>query len=247
MPSDIERILVPWYSGKKNGLDRAYWRGILRDFGCKIGPDDENEGQDCYSDTMPRKPKGGTVVFEMLPELATAIRGLRVARGLGKVGCLVVPHFGHFGSDAVWEAVAVKIADMSGLVIEATSGVELDGQDIEAGKRLLKKSRPRAMNAGKKAARSHAGRPKITLGGTKLEEALKLFADENWSIPMLADKFGFKVQMTFLRRVKDVTGTWSKGVAVHLADQGKWPPKRKMTDGEVKQLLLAIEAGDDEA
>lgn len=232
MTIEPKRILIPMFTHKKNGLDRPIWLGMLRDYGCEVDAPDAA----IYCGVMPRKPASGPVTLEMMSWVSNALRKVRSARALGNIGCIVVPHFGHFGSREVWAAAAEKLVELGGLVIDVSAHKELDGRDVTAGDALLKRSRARVASAGQKLSGSRTGRKKIPLGGKRLDEALALFPNPDWTIGDLVKKFGFSNNMTFLRRIEDATGTQSKGLARYLADRGEWPPTRKLSAAFVEEL-----------
>ncbi len=200
----------------RTGTDCLPWVDVLEDGGV----DTTTENPPLYWDPKPRKPRGGPVTIEAMPELMKALGEL------GRGECLTIPHFGHLASAEVWLAVAdelvIKGATLESLWDEAV----LDGTDIRAGLNLLKRHSGRGLADPRGRARVKMGRPRKTLSDAELKEALRLFPDPDWSTDRLAKHFGLG-RMTFLRRIEEATGTMSKGEALELREAGNWPSKEK--------------------
>jgi hypothetical protein len=155
-------------------------------------------------------------------------------------GVLGVPNFSHFAGLDVWFEVGRRLALKGCKVQCCETGALLDptqGADIAQGAGMVHEAvnrrRGRAMTLKRVAAGVTGGRKKIALTGPKLREALALFADTEWSVPALADKYEMSPS-TFLRRVKEATGIASKIEAITLLNKGEWPPAPKRRKSNVK-------------
>ncbi|WP_044558908.1 hypothetical protein [Azospirillum sp. B4] len=209
---------VSYYVVTKAGTDKTLWLDMLRKSGAAVDQWDDP----IYSDVMPRKPRGGQVGIEQLPDLTEAIRSL------GSGERLTIPHAGHLIGAPVWEVVAaalVRAAAEMELLVEKTV---LDGTDLEAGAALIRRQRGRALTDARAKAGLPTGRPRVKLTGKSLAEALRLFPDPAWSTSRIATHLGLD-RMTMLRRIEEATGTMSKARAAQEASADNWPPKRRLT------------------
>lgn len=203
-----------WATITKKQRDKPHWLTIA----AKHGIDAKDPNAPVYFDQVPKR---GAVTLDAFPELQTAIRALR--RG----ETLVVGNLGHFVTNAAWHWVAEKIADKAALVECDKTGAVLDGSDIGAGEKLLKAERARTANEKRIAAGIPAGRPKPKNWHISYAEAVRRYGDIEISIPAIAGAAGVSV-MTVRRKIKELTGTDNKSIAVTLAKTGGWPPKRKL-------------------
>lgn len=214
-------ILIGWFTASKNGSDIPMWRERI----ATCGVDVSDEHSPVYFDRTPRKPRGEAVSFDMLPELGAAIRALRVARGLGLDRGIVVPNFGHFADEAVWKTAWPKIEELGGFVICAETRQEV--RSLDDGLHLMRQKRGRTTADRKRKARLAVGRPTKKMAPNKRADAIRFFGDRDWTIPAICAHCDIK-PLTLRRRMLEWTGTDSKIEAVMLADEGRWPPKRKM-------------------
>lgn len=216
-----ERSFLGWYTASRNGADIPQWRAAL----ASCGVDVSTENGPVFQDAVPRKPRNGEVTFDSLPDLAHAIQMMRPIRAQGLLPVLVVPNFAHFVSNKIWCAAWERIADLGGVVICAETRTEVS--DVESGLHLLRQRRGRTVAEKAKKARLKIGRPTRQLNPGKREEAIRMFGNRDFTIEAIATFAGVSV-MTMRRRLKEWTGTREKAEAVLLADEGKWPPKRKL-------------------
>ncbi|WP_044561309.1 hypothetical protein [Azospirillum sp. B4] len=175
-----------------------------------------------YSHVMPRKPRGGAVTIEQMPELVEATRSLEAGERL------TIPHAGHLIGVPVREAVAAALIRTGATMELLVEKTVLDGADLEAGAALIRRQRGRALTDARAKAGLPTGRPRVKLTGKSLAEALRLFPDPDWSTSRIAAHVGLD-RSTMLRRIEEATGTMSKGRAAQEAAAGNWPPKRRLT------------------
>lgn len=215
-----DRYFIGWFTLSRNGSDAAQWRAALA--GCGVEVNDE--WAPVYCDKTPRKPRGASLALDMFPELSGAIRSmLAVVRP--KKPVLVVPNMGHFGAENIWRLAWPLIAEKGGIVLSAEGREEI--ADLETGLHLFRQKRGRTATEKAMQARLKIGPPTIKMSPGKKEDAIRFFGDREWPIPRIATHCGCSV-LTIRRRMKEWTGTDSKTEAVMLADEGKWPPKRKL-------------------
>jgi hypothetical protein len=210
--------VVGYYVASRAGSDAPQWLDMLEKAGVSV----RDAMDPVYSDTKPRKPTGGTITFEMLPELGLALKSLCP----GEV--LVIPHLGHLVSPAVLNEVAAVLVRKGALLCSVADELTLDGfADIAAAKEIMKRRAGRALNDARKLARVKIGRPKRALAGARLDEALRMFADPLWTHPAAAKVLGIS-RATYLRRIEEITGCTEKAEALRMKNDGRWPPKRKL-------------------
>lgn len=224
--SKISVFLVAYFVVTRNGQDKPYWLDMLRKKGCMVDAEDDA----VYSDTMPRKPRGGDISLKQLPDLDACIRSV------GKGERLVVPSFGHFINETIWREIAAKLVAKAAAVQQAENGdcLGMAGPDaIEVGaamlKAALKRQRGRALTPARLKAGIKGGRKKQRLIGDKLDRALAMVVDQSLTWQEIADAVGMGSKITLQRRIKEVTGTYDRERAMDEAAKGNWPPKRKIT------------------